>query len=120
MPAGIAWPTVGVASVRSPGAGRTGRSDPDHRSARRPGPSTRGRVRPGIAGGGRASRAKARRPHTWEAYRLTAIEGLSGAEAAARLGMKVAAVFVSRSHVTKQLQSEVRDLEAHPSASLPE
>ena len=31
--------------------------------------------------------------------------------------MKVAAVFVSRSHVTKQLQSEVRDLEAHPEAS---
>ena len=57
-------------------------------------------------------------PHTWEAYRLTAIEGLSGADAASRLGMKVAAVFVSRSHVTKQLQSEVRDLEAHPEASL--
>ena len=43
-------------------------------------------------------------PHTWEAYRLTAIEGLSGAEAAARLGMKVAAVFVSRSHVMKHLR----------------
>ena len=57
-------------------------------------------------------------PQTWEAYRLTAIEGLSGAEAAARLGMKVTAVFVSRSNVTKQLQSEVRDLEAHPDASL--
>jgi RNA polymerase sigma factor (sigma-70 family) len=42
--------------------------------------------------------------HTWEAYRLTAIEGLSGAEAASRLGMKVAAVFVSRSHVTRHLQ----------------
>jgi RNA polymerase sigma factor (sigma-70 family) len=56
--------------------------------------------------------------HTWEAYRLTAIEGLSGAAAASRLGMKVTAVFVSRSNVTKQLQSEVRDLEAHPNASL--
>ncbi len=50
-------------------------------------------------------------PHTWEAYRLTAVEGLSGAEAAARLGMKVAAVFVSRSHVMKHLRSEVRGLE---------
>lgn len=49
--------------------------------------------------------------HTWEAYRLTALEGLSGAEAAARLDMKVAAVFVSRSHVTKQLQREVKALE---------
>jgi RNA polymerase sigma factor (sigma-70 family) len=59
-------------------------------------------------------------PHTWEAYRLTAIEGLSCADAACRLGMKVAAVFVSRSHVTKQLQGEVRDLEAHPDASMSE
>ena len=50
-------------------------------------------------------------PHTWEAYRLTAQEGLSGAQAAAQLGMKVAAVFVSRSHVTKQLQREVKALE---------
>jgi RNA polymerase sigma factor (sigma-70 family) len=56
-------------------------------------------------------------PQTWEAYRLTAIEGLSGADAAARLGMKVAAVFVSRSHVIKRLQSEVRALEDHPEAS---
>ncbi len=58
-------------------------------------------------------------PHTWEAYRLTAIEGLSGAEAASRLGMKVAAVFVSRSHVTRHLQSEVRELEVHPEAPPP-
>ncbi len=57
--------------------------------------------------------------HTWEAYRLTAIEGLSGADAAARLGMKVTAVFVSRSNVTKRLQGEVQDLEAHPDAPMP-
>jgi RNA polymerase sigma factor (sigma-70 family) len=56
-------------------------------------------------------------PHTWDAYRLTAIEGLSGAEAAARLGMKVAAVFVSRSHVTKRLKREVHALENHSQAS---
>ena len=60
-------------------------------------------------------------PQTWEAYRLTAIEGLSGAEAAARLGMKVAAVFVSRSHVMKHLRSEVRGLEdQQPRTSPPE
>jgi RNA polymerase sigma factor (sigma-70 family) len=60
-------------------------------------------------------------PQTWEAYRLTAVEGLSGAEAAARLGMKVAAVFVSRSHVMKHLRSEVRRLEDNqPGASPPE
>src|SRR5262249_3286520 len=38
-------------------------------------------------------------PHTWEAFRLTAQEGLSGAEAAERLGMKVATVFVARGKV---------------------
>src|SRR5215470_10745848 len=36
-------------------------------------------------------------PRTWEAFRLTAQEGLSGAEVAARLGMQVATVFVARS-----------------------
>ena len=36
-------------------------------------------------------------PHTWQAFHLLAVEGRSGAEAAARLGMKVAAVFVARS-----------------------
>jgi RNA polymerase sigma factor (sigma-70 family) len=58
-------------------------------------------------------------PRTWEAYRLTAIEGLSGAEAAGRLGMKLAAVFVSRSHMTKQLQCEVKALESQAEASRP-
>ena len=58
-------------------------------------------------------------PHTWEAYRLTAMEGLSGAEAAARLGMKVAAVFVSRSHVTRQLRRTVQALEGPPEAAGP-
>jgi RNA polymerase sigma-70 factor (ECF subfamily) len=36
-------------------------------------------------------------PHTWEAFRLTAVEGTSGAEAAARLGLKVATVFKAKS-----------------------
>ena len=49
--------------------------------------------------------------HTWEAFRLLAVEGLSGAEAGARLGMKVATVFVARSKVQKMLQEEVRKLE---------
>jgi RNA polymerase sigma factor (sigma-70 family) len=56
-------------------------------------------------------------PQTWEAYRLTAIEGLSGAEAAARMGIKVTAVFVSRSHVMKRLRSEVMALGDYPEAS---
>jgi RNA polymerase sigma-70 factor (ECF subfamily) len=50
-------------------------------------------------------------PRTWEAFRLLALEGLSGAEAAARLAMKVGAVFVARSKVQKMLQEEIRKLE---------
>jgi RNA polymerase sigma factor (sigma-70 family) len=50
-------------------------------------------------------------PHTWEAFRLLAVEGVSGAEAAARLGMKVATVFVAKSKVHRMLQEEVRRLD---------
>ena len=50
-------------------------------------------------------------PHTWEAFRLTAVEGKSGAEAAALLGMQVATVFVARSKVQKMLQDEARRLD---------
>jgi RNA polymerase sigma-70 factor (ECF subfamily) len=46
-------------------------------------------------------------PHTWEAFRLTALEGLSGAEAAAQLGLKVATVFKAKSKVQKMLQEEI-------------
>jgi RNA polymerase sigma-70 factor (ECF subfamily) len=49
--------------------------------------------------------------HTWEAFRLTALEGRPGAEVAERLGMQVATVFVARSKVQKMLQEEVRKLE---------
>ena len=49
--------------------------------------------------------------HTWEAFRLTAVEGKSGAEAAALLGIRVATVYVARSKVQKLLQDEVRKLE---------
>ncbi len=50
-------------------------------------------------------------PRTWDAFRLLALEGLSGAETAERLGMKVATVFVARSKVQKMLQEEIRKLE---------
>jgi RNA polymerase sigma-70 factor (ECF subfamily) len=53
-------------------------------------------------------------PSTWEAYRLTTAEGLSGAEAAGRLGVRVTAVFVSKSNVLKQLRDEVRVLDGGP------
>jgi RNA polymerase sigma-70 factor (ECF subfamily) len=50
-------------------------------------------------------------PHTWEAFRLTALEGLSGADAGARLGLKVATVYKARSKVQKLLQEETARLE---------
>jgi RNA polymerase sigma-70 factor (ECF subfamily) len=48
---------------------------------------------------------------TWEAFRLTALDGLAAAEAAARLGMPVANVFKAKSNVRKWLQEEIRLLE---------
>jgi RNA polymerase sigma-70 factor (ECF subfamily) len=50
-------------------------------------------------------------PHTWQAFVLTALEGQSGAEVAARLGLKVGTVWVARSKVQKMLHDEVRRLE---------
>lgn len=54
-------------------------------------------------------------PHTWEAFRLLALEGSSGAEAAQRLGMKVGAVFVARSKVQRMLQETVKRLDGDDS-----
>jgi RNA polymerase sigma-70 factor (ECF subfamily) len=48
---------------------------------------------------------------TWDAFRLLALEGRCGAEAAAALGMKVATAFVARSKVQKLIQAELRQLE---------
>ena len=50
-------------------------------------------------------------PHRWQAFRLTALEGLSGAEAAAQLNMKVATVFTAKSKVQKLVQKEIQKLE---------
>ncbi|HVK13031.1 MAG TPA: sigma-70 family RNA polymerase sigma factor [Gemmataceae bacterium] len=51
-------------------------------------------------------------PQTWQAFTLTAIDGLSGADAAARLGVPVAMVYVGRSRIQKMLKEELRLLEA--------
>lgn len=56
-------------------------------------------------------------PRTWDAFRMLTLEGRSGAEVAAQLHMKVAAVFVARSRVQKWLRDEVHRLEeAHREA----
>lgn len=51
-------------------------------------------------------------PQTWEAFRLTAIEGVSGADAAAQIPMQVAQVYVARRRVQKLLEEEIRALES--------
>ena len=48
------------------------------------------------------------KPATWDAFRLTALEGLSGREAGQRLQMPVAHVFVAKNRVQKLLQEEIR------------
>jgi RNA polymerase sigma factor (sigma-70 family) len=50
-------------------------------------------------------------PQTWEAFRLTATEGLAGDAAAARLGMRLTTVFKAKSRVLRLLRDEVARLE---------
>lgn len=51
-------------------------------------------------------------PATWDAFRLTALEGQPAAVAAEQLGIKVATVFVAKGRVQKMLQECVQALEA--------
>jgi RNA polymerase sigma-70 factor (ECF subfamily) len=50
-------------------------------------------------------------PRTWDAFCLTTYEGLSGAEAAERLGMAITSVYKAKSNIRKRLEAEVRQLE---------
>jgi RNA polymerase sigma factor (sigma-70 family) len=50
-------------------------------------------------------------PRTWDAFRLLALEGRSGAEAAKLLGMKVGTLFVARSKVQRMLREELSRLD---------
>lgn len=50
-------------------------------------------------------------PQTWQAFWLTAVDGVSGAAAAARIPMQVAQVYVAKRRVQKMLQEEVAKLE---------
>jgi RNA polymerase sigma-70 factor (ECF subfamily) len=56
-------------------------------------------------------------PHTWEAFRLQAIEGMAAEQVAARLHMNIASVYKARSNVSRRLQETVRELEAAPAAA---
>lgn len=57
-------------------------------------------------------RVKARvAPHTWDAFRFTALDHRDAAEVARELSMSVGAVYQARSSVVKRLQEERRNLE---------
>ena len=51
-------------------------------------------------------------PHTWEAFRLVALEGVPAADVAAQVNMQVAMVYVAKSKVQKMLQQEIQKLES--------
>src|SRR5262249_56745608 len=51
-------------------------------------------------------------PGTWEAFRLTAIEGVPAAEVARRLGKQGATGDVARGHVQKMVRGGIASLEA--------
>jgi RNA polymerase sigma-70 factor (ECF subfamily) len=50
-------------------------------------------------------------PHNWEAFRLTAVDGVDPREVARRLEMKIANVYAARSNVQRLLHEEVEKLE---------
>jgi RNA polymerase sigma factor (sigma-70 family) len=50
-------------------------------------------------------------PHTWEAFRLLALEGRSGIQVAEQLQLKVGTVFVARSKVQRMLHQEIKLLD---------
>jgi RNA polymerase sigma-70 factor (ECF subfamily) len=48
---------------------------------------------------------------TWEAFRLTALEGLTGVEAAGRIGSRPGQVYVAKHRVEQMLRQEAQKLE---------
>jgi RNA polymerase sigma-70 factor (ECF subfamily) len=52
------------------------------------------------------------KPTTWEAFRLTHVENLSGTEAAERLKVRVSQVYVAKHRVVKLLKEELQGLKA--------
>ena len=55
-------------------------------------------------------------PHTWMAFSMTAVEGMTATEVARRLGMKIARVYAARSMIQQRLQEECLRLESGPQA----
>jgi RNA polymerase sigma factor (sigma-70 family) len=53
-------------------------------------------------------------PRTWQAFVFTAIQGMTGVEAARQLGMQVGTVYVAKSKVQRMLQEIVQVCEDQP------
>ncbi len=53
-------------------------------------------------------------PHNWEAFRLTALDGVPARTAAAQLSMKVANVYAARSNVQRLVREELAKIEGNP------
>jgi RNA polymerase sigma factor (sigma-70 family) len=53
---------------------------------------------------------------TWEAFRLTALEGVAPSDAAEQLGVRVSQVYLSKHRVQRLLQDEIRRLEGPDNA----
>jgi RNA polymerase sigma-70 factor (ECF subfamily) len=51
-------------------------------------------------------------PHTWEAFRLTAIQGVAAEEVASRLGIRVATVYRARHVVQNKLREALAALDS--------
>jgi RNA polymerase sigma factor (sigma-70 family) len=49
-------------------------------------------------------------PRTWDAFRMTTLEGCSGAAVADRLAMNITRVYTAKSEVKKMIRAEVRKL----------
>lgn len=49
---------------------------------------------------------------TWEAFRLTALEGKTAEETAESLGISLGSIYVARSRVTTRLRERIRQIEA--------
>lgn len=54
----------------------------------------------------------------WQAYRLSAMEGLSGADVAEKLNMKVATVYTAKHKIQSMLEEEVKRLEETPASEV--
>lgn len=56
-------------------------------------------------------------PHTWDAFRLLALEGLSGEEAAGRLGMRRGSAYAARCKVQRLIRLELERMDADGSSA---